>query len=756
MRERGEVTEGGSARFLDFKRHLRAEINDGDGAYLFSERGVIAMRGAQIAALAALLDGTHDLAGVLRARPAGMSEEQIAGLLAQLVEADLVTLRTAEDAGADERELAYWDACGVDTVAARERTSRVQVVAVGEGTETAQVERALRDAGLEIGDDDSADLTVVLCDDYLDLRLGEIDAAHRASRTPWLLAKPTGSQVWLGPILRPGDSACWHCLSNRLWGHRHPEACVQATLGRVGPASAPVSAIPALTSAAANLIALEVTKWLAGYRYPGQSCVWVLDSLDLQGKLHELRRRPQCPDCGDPSLVAARTREPVVLLEARKTSCGGGGHRTLTPSQVLERYRHLISPVTGIVGEVTRDPRSPAFVNVYRSGVNIARSVTGMAELRASLRGENGGKGATPLDAEVGALCEAVERYSGDYQGDELRVRGSLRGLGADAVHPNECMLYAGQQYRDRRAWNAAHAAFQHVCEPFDEDAELDWTPMWSLTSQRQRLLPTGLLYYGVPGDQARGLRADSNGTAAGSSLEDAILQGLLELVERDAVALWWYNRTPVPGVDLRSFGDHWLEETIGQYAELGRELWALDVTSDLGVPVMVAVSRSVTGERERIMFGFGAHLDPRLALRRAVSELNQMLPVVLDDHCSLDDPDAVRWLEGATVASQPYVLPVGGVPARTPADFRFTHRADVSDDVRALVSALAERGMETLVLDQTRPDVALPVVKVLVPGLRSFWARFAPGRLFDVPVRLGRLDRPTGYEGLNPFPLFL
>ncbi|WP_415840779.1 YcaO-like family protein, partial [Nocardiopsis rhodophaea] len=68
----------------------------------------------------------------------------------------------------------------------------------------------------------------------------------------------------------------------------------------------------------------------------------------------------------------------------------------------------------------------------------------------------------------------------------------------------------------------------------------------------------------------------------------------------------------------------------------------------------------------------------------------------------------------------------------------------------------LAERGLEMLVLDQTRPDVGLPVVKVVVPGLRGFWARFAPGRLFDVPLALGRVPFPTRYEDLNPYPLFL
>ena len=63
---------------------------------------------------------------------------------------------------------------------------------------------------------------------------------------------------------------------------------------------------------------------------------------------------------------------------------------------------------------------------------------------------------------------------------------------------------------------------------------------------------------------------------------------------------------------------------------------------------------------------------------------------------------------------------------------------------------------MELLVLDQTRADVGLAVVKVFVPGLRHFWARFAPGRLYDVPVKLGWLSRPRREDELNPVPVFI
>lgn len=85
---------------------------------------------------------------------------------------------------------------------------------------------------------------------------------------------------------------------------------------------------------------------------------------------------------------------------------------------------------------------------------------------------------------------------------------------------------------------------------------------------------------------------ANSNGTAAGGTLEDAVLQGFLELVERDALALWWYNRTHHPAVDLDAFDDPWTTELRRVHASLDREVWVLDLTADLGIPVLAAVSR--------------------------------------------------------------------------------------------------------------------------------------------------------------------
>ena len=93
--------------------------------------------------------------------------------------------------------------------------------------------------------------------------------------------------------------------------------------------------------------------------------------------------------------------------------------------------------------------------------------------------------------------------------------------------------------------------------------------------------------------------------------------------------------------------------------------------------------------------------------------------------------------------------MPNGG-PARLNlcADFG---RFDTRQQVMACVNLAKREGLDFLVLDQTRPDIEVPVVRVIVPGLRHFYRRFAPGRLYDVPVKLGLRDRPLSENELNP-----
>ncbi|MFI9547146.1 TOMM precursor leader peptide-binding protein [Streptomyces sp. NPDC052016] len=731
-------------RPIGFRRHLRAEIVPGEAVYLVSPGGTTALSGTAIQKVAPLLDGSLTLAELRAA--AETPAEQLDRMLDRLAAAGLVGFHT--DTGPqDPAAGAYWDLAGVGGPA----DAALSVVALG-GADAAAAERACRAAGLSCGPD--APFTLVVCDDYLDPALAEFNAARLADGRPWLPAKPYGAQLWVGPVFRPGAGPCWSCLAVRLRSHRRGETHVRRALGLAGPVRAPEASLAATRELGLQTAALEAAKWLAGLHDDIQNAVWTLDTLTLAASHHPVARRPQCPDCGDPGMVADRALRPVHPVSRPKGVAGGNGHRALSAEQMWERFGHLADPVTGIVDRVVRDPRSPSFLHCYKAGPNLALAGADLRTFRAGLRMQSGGKGRTDLDARVSALCEAVERYSASRFHDEETVLGSYRDLAPEAVHPADCMLFDERQYRERERWNAPGIPFQHVPERFDEDAKIEWTPVWSLTGGAHRLLPTSLLYFG--GEGVASIVADSNGNAAGGTLEDAVLQGFLELVERDAVALWWYNRTRQAEVDLDSFGDPWISALPERFRELDRTLWVLDLTADLGIPVMAAVSRRVGGPAEDIMLGFGAHLDPAVALSRAVTELGQMLPAVTGGYASGLPGHLLDWLRKATVASQPYLAPDPERPARTAADYGHVPSADLRDDLDHLCSLARSHGLEVLVLDQTRPDLGLPVVKVVVPGLRHFWARFAPGRLFDVPVRLGRLDAPTPYEELNPIPLFL
>ncbi len=194
---------------------------------------------------------------------------------------------------------------------------------------------------------------------------------------------------------------------------------------------------------------------------------------------------------------------------------------------------------------------------------------------------------------------------------------------------------------------------------------------------------------------------------------------------------------------------DSYVRDLQSRLAETGRRLWVLDVTSDLEIPSFVTVLHWIHDSRENIEFGSGAHFDSRIALLRALTELNQFLSIGLmgggsGEKSSLDGSTPLRLMD------HPFLMP-SDAPAVRPRFGAKFGGLDAREQVTACVQLAARQGLDFLVLDQTRPDIDVPVVRVIVPGLRHFYRRFAPGRLYEVPVRLGWRDRPLSENELNP-----
>ena len=580
-----------------------------------------------------------------------------------------------------------------------------------------------------------------------------------------LLMFAVGSVLWIGPLFLPDAGPCWACMADRIRGNRHTETYLSRASGGARPPISPApAALPTTLATAANLVALELVKWRAGAASAPGARLHTINLTTLETRAHAVVHRPQCSVCGDPERQR-RHPEPVALQPRPKLGNDDSGFRTVRPEETYARLAHHVSPITGVVSSL--EPllgRTGDVAWSYAAGHNFAMMNDSLFFLRQNLRGRSGGKGTTEIQAKVGGLCEAIERYSGVWRREEPVRRASYRQMNGDALHPGPLMNYSESQYRDRSAWNAAqpHTRFHIVSEPFDEDRPIDWTPVWSMTSNRFVWAPAAYCYFGHPD-----LRewfycvADANGAAAGNTLEEAILQGLLEVIERDAVALWWYNRLRKAAVDLDSFDVPAFRAIVQYHERIERELYILDIASDLGIPVFVGVSRRLDRPVEDIIIGFGAHLDPRLAIMRAISEVNQFLPAILQSNPDgstrywFDDPEAITWWKTATVAGHPYVAPDATAPKRRASDYPRLWTEDLRQDVEQVVAIAARGGLDVFVSDQTRPDVQFPVAKLIVPGLRHFWRRLGPGRLYDVPVKMGWQTTATPEADLNPVSIF-
>jgi ribosomal protein S12 methylthiotransferase accessory factor len=724
---------------LYFAPHLDVMPVAGRGLVTIGENGCDVHSGELFAQLGSLVDGARTEAEVVSAVE-GSEPDAVTAALAQLKRAGVVIESVnGTHPGADG---AWWSSQRIapDQAARSLGNAAIRVESIGD-LDPGPVVEALSAAEFTVSDD--AELSIVLVADYLDKRLAERNERALSTGQRWILANPLGARILIGPAFWPDRGPCWACLAERLRHNRHLEWRLRWLAGNNGQRG-PIEAPAMQHGLGPAMIATEAARWVAGARPGFESMVLAFDGRTWNASRHQVPWRPQCEACGAGEAPPEEGPGPVRIKQTASGEPAGRELRSVAPRQTLERFERHVSPLTGAIHMLHRAP-GPEHLHAYMAGGPVAR-IHGDREGWENFSEQlSGGKGTTDQAARASAVCEALERYSGNFFGGEPRRRARLEELGESAIAPNEYMRYSERQFAQRERWNERSGSYRtFVPEPFDAEAEIDWSPVWSLTHDRERWLPTALLYYRAKVAGATYCVAESNGNAAGNTLEEAILHGLLELVERDHVALWWYNRIPAPAVELDSIADPWLDRLREQLAEEGREFWILDLTADLGLPAAAAIVASADGSG--VGMGLGAQLDLRSASIRAATELAQLglgspsggLGTGVDPALHLDE--------------HPFIRPDAEVQASTCVG----EPGYEGDPIAALDrcrTAIEDRGMELLVLDQTRPDIGLPVAKAIVPGMRHFWPRFGPGRLYDVPVALGRLSQARREDELNPTP---
>ncbi|MEU0118096.1 YcaO-like family protein [Streptomyces bobili] len=384
-----------------------------------------------------------------------------------------------------------------------------------------------------------------------------------------------------------------------------------------------------------------------------------------------------------------------------------------------------------------------------------------------------------PGQARLSAEGEAVERFCGAVPPAADRVvYGSYRELtrrGIPALDPRRLVLYSPRQY--------ATPGFPF--RPFLPDSPAHWIEGRVADRDEPVHVPAFLVYTAwrrMPHERPEPRYAFPalGGTAAGPTAEHALLWGLLEVIERDAAALWWANAHPLPALEPTPY----LLGLIGG-APRGFDVRLVHLENEFAVPVLAAGVRS--RDEGWLTYGFAARADPVEAAAKALAEA-----YTLQLTCrTLDNPAARPPTPGRTSPLKPW---------RRDRRYLDSYRADSSDVVEQLcqqqlyldrraadrvapwtwdlppghwsdvpvlpgsgVGVLLGRvracGHEVITVDLTAPEAAgTHAVRVVVPGTvgaaPAAFPALGGGRLREAGARLGWHADALGEDELNTFPM--
>jgi len=384
-----------------------------------------------------------------------------------------------------------------------------------------------------------------------------------------------------------------------------------------------------------------------------------------------------------------------------------GTHRVRPPAETLADYGRFM-PQLGIT-------RLANVTGLDRIGLPVCVAVRPNSRALATAQG----KGETIEAAKASALMESIECWHGERLALPVRI-ASRRELASQAMVPPVELL----PLRSDALWS--------------EERPLDWVCGEDLFSQQPCWLPLDTVsnnFVEWPDRRPLFLKS-TNGLASGNHLLEAVVHALFELIERDALTLHSLRSEAELAhswVDPASVADPHLQQVFETLLAKGIRFLIEDATSDLGVPTfsctLVDDPGSPHWRATPKIVGHGCHLQPEVALSRAVHEAIQSRVTVIAG--SRDDLFP-RDYRNASGREDPLRLIAQAQQARLPLRAPLAEPLpSFEDDLRWLLEALAARGMrQAVAVDLRRADIGIPVVKLVVPGLepvRTAWWRPGP-----------------------------
>lgn len=362
--------------------------------------------------------------------------------------------------------------------------------------------------------------------------------------------------------------------------------------------------------------------------------------------------------------------------------------KVIAPEETVKRFRKRLDALDlKILDQTLRIDRGRLDIPVYFSYCGKdAADLTGTKKQM--------GKGATPAQAEASAVMELAERFSFfSFVKDESNFTlDTYRGVAEKAL-PFE--MIARSVHDDSDDLDRARRIFENL--------PLKWTRAYSLTHDRSMLVPFDWFY----------AINEFNGPSAGNCVEEALSQGICEIVERHVSSIVSRKRLRIPAIDPDSARDPAVRAMLAKYRSLGVELFLSDFSLDTGIPTVgaLAYDPATFPEKSEIVWTAGTTPDPHKALSRALTEVAQLAGDFISgsNYVASGLPKFTRLKEAEFVIHAPRTVAISDLPDLSNENIRV--------EVENLISTLAQGGFEVLTVDTRHPALQVPAFYTIVPG---------------------------------------
>lgn len=384
-----------------------------------------------------------------------------------------------------------------------------------------------------------------------------------------------------------------------------------------------------------------------------------------------------------------------MILGSRPKRSTSDGERAVDPKETLERIEPLMKKA-GIT-------RLADITDLDRIGIPVFSAIRPSAESGAI--SVYNGKGLTKDEAKVSALMEGFERYSAEVRGFNIVRKGVEEFMAShNAIDPMELILTPA-------------SAFHLLKQP------VGWVKGYDLNGMEEIWVPASAVFHPYISKLDLALfRTSTNGLASGNNHEEAVLHGLLEVIERDAWSLAEGRRKIQGDVVVPESGT--VRKLVDMFTSKGVEIHLKNLTSDLGVPTIAAAADDVVMQDPALLtMGIGTHLNPEVAAIKALLEVAQSRLTQI--HGAREDTVHAEHSRKLGYERMKRInkmwLTENGPQVRL-SDMPSLDTEDVFDDLQVVRSQLNSRGLKyTVVVDLTRKELGIPVVRVIVPGLEVF-----------------------------------